>query len=128
MSLLDFLKDKSEEYLSANYYPTLPRTPNLAQPRPFNYGIVNESDKSYAKLLDQLQTTMKTMTIHTDDNRGFKIDGYVATQDGSLWVIAGLVESLVNENTKQALRFAKKTIQTRYILRLIGVDNPMGLK
>jgi hypothetical protein len=128
MSLLDFLKDKSEEVLTANYYPALPRVPSLAQPMLFSYGIVNESDKSYAKLLDQLQTTMKTMTIHTDDDCGFKIDGYVATQDGSLWVIAGLVESLVNENTKQALRFMKKTIQTKYVLRLVGIDNPMGLK
>ena len=128
MGLLDFLKDKSEEYLSANYYPTLPRTPNLAQPRPFNYGIVDEPDRSYSKVLNELQTTLKTMTISTDDNRGYKVDGYVATQDGSLWAITGVVERLINENTKQALRFAKKTIQTRYILRLIGVDNPMGLK
>ena len=128
MGLLEFLKDKSEEVLTANYYPTLPRTPNLAQPKPFSYGIVNESDKSYAKLLSEVQTTLKTMTIHTDDNNGYKVDGYVATQDGSLWAITGIVESLVNENTKQALRLVKKTIQTRYVLRLVGIDNPMGLK
>lgn len=127
MDFLDFLTIKDEEVLSGNYYEEYPMLPSDAS-EPFQYDIVEETDRSYIKLLDTIKGERAVCTIKTNDNCGFKINGYIATQDGLFWQITGVLKKLVKEDNKQALRILKQSIETEYIIRLIGVDNPKGLK
>lgn len=127
MDFLDFLTIKDEEVLSGNYYEEYPMLPSDTY-EPFQYDIVEETDRTYAKLLDAIKEERTVCTIKTNDNCGFKINGYIATQDGLFWQITGIVKRLIKEDNKQALRILKQSIETEYIIRLIGVDNPKGLK
>lgn len=127
MDYLDFLTIKDEEVLTGTYYDRLPFS-NKDNGIPFQYDIVDEKDKSYTTLLNTLQTEQSLQTIKTNDMCGFKVKGYVATQDGLLWQISGLIKRIIRPNNKQALRILKESIETEYVIRLIEVDNPMGLK
>ena len=123
MGYLKFMSDSSDEILSGEYFSMLPNLPNVKGVK-FHYDVVNDYDTNYAKLLDTVVAPIKTMTIKTNDNCGFTINGYVKGQDGNLWQVTGVLETLVNNNNKQALRLRKRTIQTLYVVRLIGIDNP----
>ena len=127
MGLTDVLKLHFEERLSATYYPIIPETPKDGGEF-FHYDIINESDRAYATMLENIKTDRTVMTIKTDDKIEFKTTGYIATQDGLFWQIDGIIKAVKHENTKEALRFLKETVQTAYIMRLTEVDNPWELK
>ena len=123
---LSLIKNDEEEVLEGKYYarrPVLPADVGLE----FSYDIVNESDRTYAKLLDNLQTETSLLTIKTNDAKGFKVKGYIVTQDERLWQIQGIIVKRMTEN-RQALRILKETNETEYVLRLTEVANPWGLK
>lgn len=127
MGVTDEMKLHFEEVLIGTYYekyPELPRDKGVK----FGYDIVDESDRQYAKLLDNIKGERTVITIKTDDDIDFKTTGYIATQDGGFWQIMGVVKYIKHQNTKEALRFLKTTIQTSRIMRLIEVENPMELK
>lgn len=127
MDYLDFLTVKDEEVLTGNYYKRRPITTEDGG-LPFSYDIVNESDKNYSTIINNLQTEQVVQTIRTNDLVGFKIKGYVVTQDGILWQITNIMKRLAKPENKQALRILKQTIETEFVIRLIAVDNPMELK
>ncbi len=128
MGYLKFMTDRSEEVLKGTYYKVIPQKPTDEGSR-FTYQIVDQSDKTYSKMLDGLEAPLKTMTIRSDDRQcGFEIKGYIVSQDGQLWQISGVIEAPANENTMQALRRHVRTIQSRYIMRLIGVENPWEIE
>lgn len=127
MDFLDLLTIKDEEVLTGTYYNRRPKT-TADVGISFSYDIVDESDRNYSKLLDNLQTEQVMQTIKTNDLCGFKTKGYVVTQDGRFWTITGIIERLVKRENKQALRVLRQTIETEYVIRLLQVDNPMELK
>lgn len=127
MGVTDEMKLHFEEVLTATYYEKYPELPRDKGVR-FGYDIVDESDRQYAKLLDNIKGERTVITIKTDDDIDFKTTGYIATQDGGFWQIMGVVKYIKHQNTKEALRFLKTTIQTSRIMRLIEVENPMQLK
>jgi hypothetical protein len=127
MDYLDLLAVSDEEVLSGTYYKRRPKTINDTGDE-FHYDIVNDHDENYSKLLDSIETTKAIQTIKTNDDCGFKVKGYVVTQTGELWQITGFVKRLVKPENKQALRLLKETIETEYVIRLMEVDNPWGLK
>ena len=124
---LDFLHIQDEEVLSGTYYARLPITSQDAG-EPFQYDIVDDNDKTYSLLLNNIQTEQSIQTIKTSDASGFKVKGYVVTQDGALWQITGIIKKLSKPENKQALRILTETVESEYIIRLLQVDNPMGLK
>ena len=125
--LLNFLIPQSDEVLKGTYYSKLPKTPNDNGVE-FRYDIVDESDRSYSKILDNLRAEQALQTIKTNDVCDFKIKGYIATQEGDFWQITGIIKRLVLKESKHALRLMKETASTEYVIRLIGVENPWGLK
>lgn len=127
MDFLDFLTVKDEEVLTGTYYKRRPTTTDDGGVT-FNYDVVDESDRAYSALLNTLQTEQAMQTIKTNDLCGFKIKGYVVTQDGVLWQITSILKKIVKPENKQALRILKQTIETEYIIRLLAVDNPMELQ
>jgi hypothetical protein len=124
---LSFTNIKDEEVLSGTYYSKRPLTPQDAG-KNFSYDIVNENDRAFSKVLDNLRTVKSLQTIKTNDMCGFKVNGYVVTQDETLWQIQGIIKRVVNPENKQALRLLKETNETEYVLRLSEVINPWGLK
>ena len=124
---LSLLTVKSEETLKGTYYARRPLSPEDAGVS-FAYDILNEPRSSYANILGTLNTVTSTQTIKTNDLCGFKVKGYCATQDGGFWQIEEIEKRIVSKKSKQALRITKNTIETEYVLRMIEVDNPWGLK
>ncbi|MBO7214004.1 MAG: hypothetical protein J6V66_00755 [Clostridia bacterium] len=127
MDFLDSMKIMDEEVLTGTYFEQIPETPKDKGVF-FEYDIVDESDKSYARLLNNIQTEETFQTIKTDDSIDFKVKGYVVTQDGLLWQIAGIIKRLKHDGNKEALRIIKETIQTSRIIRLTQVENPWELR
>ena len=127
MDFLNFLTKKDEEVLKGTYYNREPKTPTDVGVS-FKYDIVDESSRAYAKLLDSLESDRTYQTIKTNDACGFEINGYVATQEGGLWIITNFIRHLAVPDNKQALRFVKRTASTEYVIRLMQVDNPWGLE
>jgi hypothetical protein len=127
MDFLDFLTIKDEEVLTGTYYNRRPKTIEDVGIS-FQYDIVDEKDETYSKLLDAIETTKALQTIKTNDLCGFKVKSYVITQTGELWQITGIVKRVVKPENKQALRVLKTTVETEYVIRLIEVENPWGLK
>lgn len=124
---LSFTNLKDEEVLTGRYYKRRPVTPQ-DESKEFSYDIVDESDRTYTKILDNLQTELSLLTIKTNDMCGFKAKGYVSTQDEKLWQIQGIIKRIVRPENKQALRILKETNETEYVLRMTEVYNPWGLK
>lgn len=127
MGVTDEMKLHFEEVLTGTYYEKYPELPRDKGVR-FGYDIIDESDRQYAKLLDNIKGERTVITIKTDDDIDFKTTSYIATQDGCFWQIMSVVKYIKHQNTKEALRFLKTTIQTSRIMRLIEVENPMQLK
>ena len=127
MGLTDEMNLHYEEVLQGTYYSTYPELPK-DKGVIFNYDIIDESDREYAKLLDNIKGERTVMTIKSTDEIEFKTTGYIATQDGGFWQVMGVIKHVKHEDTKEALRFLKTTIQTSRIMRLIEVENPMELK
>ena len=128
--LMTFLRQRHEEVLKGTYYIRHPKTTDDAG-IPFGYSIIDESDRSIAKLLNTLETAKTIQTIKTDDDLPLPENtpfGYVVTQSGELWQIEGYITKIMNEDNKQALRLLVKTNQTAQIMRLSKVSNPWGLK
>lgn len=127
MDFLDFLTAKDDEVLTGTYYNRRPKTPK-DRGVGFSYDIVDEGDRSYSKLLDSLEAELSLQTIKSKDYCCFKVKGYVVTQEGGLWQITGIIKRLVHPETKEALRILRETASTEYVIRLIEVQNPWGLK
>lgn len=128
--LMTFLRQRHEEVLKGTYYIRRPKTTDDAGIS-FGYSIIDESDRSIAKLLNTLETAKTIQTIKTDDDLPLPENspfGYVVTQSGELWLIEGYITKIMNEDNKQALRLLVKTNQTAQIMRLSKVSNPWGLK
>lgn len=128
--LMTFLRQRHEEVLKGTYYIRRPKTTDDAG-IPFGYSIIDESDRSIAKLLNTLETAKTIQTIKTDDDLPLPENtpfGYVVTQSGELWQIEGYITKIMNEDNKQALRLLVKTNQTAQIMRLSKINNPWGLK
>ena len=125
--LLNFLRVEDEEVLSGTYYKRLPESP-IDNGVSFEYDIVNEKDKRYSTIIGNIRADGATCTIKTNDNCGFKINGYIATQDGSFWQIAGVGKHLVKPDSKQVLRLFRESAETEYVISFIEVENPWELK
>ena len=127
MDLLDILRLKDTEYLTGTYYARQPFTPEddgIA----FTYEMVDPKSKTYAKLINNLEEPSSVTAIRTDDDCGFEINGYVATQGGDLWIVQEVLKNVQNDNTKEALRLLTETVQTEYVIRLLKVENPWGIQ
>ena len=124
--LLDFLRVRDKEFLTGTYYPVIPTNPTDDGER-IHYEEVSGQDKQYAKLLENLEADKVTYVIKTDEEIDFKINGYVATQDGELWQISAILKQSTNYETQDVLRILRASVKTEKIIRLIQIENPWEL-
>ena len=125
MDFLDLMDIKNNEVFNGKYYKDRPQTP-LDVPKEFNYDVVNPNDRTYSKILNNLEADNATHAIKTNDFCDFRVNGYVVTHDGLWWQITGF--QVIPSKNKQAYRFMVDVVGTEYLLRLIQVENPMEIK
>ena len=128
--LMSILRRRQDELSAGTYYVKEPRTTADKGIR-FGYEIVDEPDRNYAYLLNNLETPQTLMTIKTDDNLPLPEStpyGYVATQNGEFFRVIGYVTRYQDEDGGRALKILKKTNQTKQLLRLSKQENPMELR
>ena len=125
MDFLDILDVKTNEVFKGKYYKDRPETPADFATE-FTYDVVDANDRTYSKVLNNLEVDRGTHSIKTNEYLDFKINAYVITQDGLMWQITS-VQTIPSKN-KQAYRYIKRAVGEEYVLRLIQVDNPWGLK
>ena len=134
MSLLDILHDRHEEVLEGTFYADIPKLENgqwqttSTIPIYFTYEIVNESDKAYANLINNLEDPATMQTIKTNDKIPAKIGSYIVTQDGKLWTITGFITKVYTDKTKQTMRYMRQAVDEEKIIRLTLQDNPWDVQ
>lgn len=128
---MDFLSEmcaiKDKEYLTGTYYKRIPVSVNDGGEK-FTYEVLDPHTREYRTIIGNLLTEGNITAIKTRSAIEFKPKGYVVTQDGKLWQITATTENVQSDRSKQALRFFTETAQTEKTIRLLGVENPRGLK
>jgi hypothetical protein len=136
MNFFDFIKPKDDEVLTGIYYEHRPivdgydgavLTDYNDNGVPFRYDILDPESTTYGNIAGTLRADRTTQSIKTDADIDFKVDSYVKGQDGGFYQITELGKQIAPPETKQALKWFKKTIKTTKIIRLIEVDNPFKL-
>ena len=120
MDALDFLKPKTEYFLTGSYRKTLQDSPQY-----FDYSIVDRPSKSFSEVINNLITTKMELIIRTMWDCDFIPNGYIVTQDGKMWIIQ---EVQTDDNNGEVLWFSAFNPMTEFIITLLEVDNPRGLK
>lgn len=125
MDFLDLMAIKDNETFNGKYYKDRPQTP-LDTAQLFKYEVIDPNDKTYSRILNNLEADNATHAIKTNNLCGFEINGYVITHEGYLWQISSV--TVLPSKNKQAYRYLTHAVGTEYLLRLIRVENPWGLK
>lgn len=125
--LSEFLSEKSREFLTGTYYKRRPVTMGDGG-ETFTYENIDAHTREYKTIIGTLLVEGRTAAIKTRSNIEFKVKQYIVTQDGQLWEINLVTENPQVKETEEALRIFKTTAKTEKIIRLVGVENPKGLK
>ncbi len=120
MNILDLIKNKDGYFYKAHY-----REFKDSAPQYFTFKEVDYPSVRFSSIISNLMNYEKTMIIQTVWNLGFKVDGYIATQDGSLWLIKDIQQDCKNS---RAVSLLKSSPKCEYTLGLVKIDNPMELK
>lgn len=129
MSVLNFLKLRDDEYMTGYYYdfkpdPTHTIEEQLEEGRKvFRYSKAENQRKNYDTFMN-MRSDSATYAIKTSDDCGFKIGGYVSTQNGLFWIIQEIILDEQVDGNEEAFMMWKKPIKTEFLLRLSRVDNP----
>lgn len=133
MSVLDFLKAHDDEFMTGYYYDYKPDPRHtFAQQQQegkheFHYSKVTGKERRFSTVLTNVRADTERYTIKTCDNVGFKIGGYVSTQNGDFWKIEDFVHDEQTEGNEESLLLFKQAVKSEYILRLLKVENPWGI-
>lgn len=126
MDFLDLLNPKTDYYLTGYYYAKKPKPadpPDIGRIT-FAYRQINPYSRAFGTVLDNIRLDSETYAIKTNEDCGFKINGFISIQDGSFWTIAEIVHNEQIPGAEEALRLFKSPVQSEYLIRLIRMDNP----
>lgn len=125
LDVISLFQGKYEKTFTGTYYSELPLTTENAGIK-FDYEIAERCESKNQTVLGNIAVQSKAVTIKTNDILDFKINGYVALDDGSFFVIESIKENTENA-TKEACRLLNSTVCTEYELKLSEHDNPWGM-
>ena len=120
MNILNLLKKKNEYFYRANY-----RRYEDSAPQYFTFKELSYPSEKYGNIIFNLMNSENSMVIATVWDLDYKINGFVCTQDGSLWQIQDVQKDCKNSRSSIML---KSSTQCEFIIGLKKIDNPMGLK
>jgi hypothetical protein len=125
--MFDFFKDRSDEFMTGYYWVKYP-SPTVHQEEEgrisFNYSKAAARQKTYNTELQNLRLDTERYSIKTCDDCGFKIGGYVSTQNGAFWIIEDIVADEQTTETEEALLMWKESEKTERVIRLRRYQNP----
>lgn len=133
MSVLDFLKEKDDEYMTGYYYDKAPNPKHTAEqqaeelPHKFHYSKASAKERQFNTVMQNMRLDSERYSIKTCDDCGFKINGYISTQNGLFWTIEDIVHDEQTAGNEESLLLWKNAVKTEFILRLRRVNNPWGV-
>lgn len=126
MSMFDFFKPGDDEFMTGYYWDKRPSPdkPMLEGRKTFRYSKAAAREKQYNTVLQNMRLDSERYSIKTCDDCGFKINGYISTQNGLFWTIEDIVMDEQPTGYEEALLQWKSAIKTEFVIRLRRVDNP----
>lgn len=124
--ILNLLNPKHRFTATASYYDEPMNSPEDGAQQ-FNYEYVSPFSNTYRRLFANIQGTAGEVAIRTDDQLKFRTGALIITQDGKAFEILQSEKDFQSAN-KQALRLFGTPLSVEYVLRLVEVKNPWGLK
>jgi hypothetical protein len=129
MSFLDFFKPHDDEYMTGYYWDKRP-TPNVYREegrQTFRYSKASAKEKQFNTVMQNMRLDSERYSIKTCDDCGFKINGYISTQNGLFWVIEDIIHDEQTAGNEEALLQWKSAVKTEFVIRLRRVDNPFEI-
>lgn len=122
MDILDFENIKDTYVLTGTYRPK-----KSSEGIWFDYEIVDEPRRSYGHVVNNLIADNSVQVIKSNDDIGFKVRGYIVTQDDELWQITEVIKRM-QEINRDVLRVLKSNPSSEYLIAMTRVQNPMDIK
>lgn len=124
MDWLDVAKPSEKYPATATYYEDDIDDPSIGG-QSFRYDYVDPLSKTYRMLFGNIQSTdgEGECAIATVDKLPFTIGAYVKTQDGKYFQIKQVQQDF-SSVPKQAMRILPVPVGTRYVIRMVRVENP----
>lgn len=115
--------------MTGYYWDKSPR-PNQTQEQgrqTFYYAKASAHQRTFNTVMQNMRLDTERYTIKTCDDCGFKVNGYISTQNGLFWVIEEVIHDEQTNGNEEALLTWKTALKTEFIIRLRRVDNPWGI-
>jgi hypothetical protein len=126
IDLLDIFNGTYEKTFVGTYYEKMP-TEETNGVR-FDYEYQEPKEKHYQMMFGNVQGSEAYSTaIKTKDAKEWKINSYIALQDGTFYTIVSVSKDNQSGNKEQA-RFLSALTDINYIVRLQEKDNPFRLR
>lgn len=122
--LLNFVKPKKEQYMTATFYPRKPLLTSDYGVK-FRYKKVDPRRHTFDQPLQNLYTEGSVTAIRTNAALPFVVGAYVVLQDGVLFTIT---EIETHEDNSAVHLMFKNCIDDEIVLRLLEVENENDLE
>lgn len=126
MDFLDLIKPRGDYYFTGYYYDHIPKNAEDGR-EVFNYKQIDPYSRTFAMVMNTVQTDEKITAIKTRDNLNWQTKGYISTQNGEMWIIDQIIVDEQIHGYEQAVRLMRTPAVTEYLLRLVWVKNPWGV-
>lgn len=124
---LDLFTPRGRYTATGSYYKETFDSPEEGAQK-FNYEYVDPLSRSYRRLFGNIQSFEAGETaIRTNDQLDYKVGGVVVTQDGQIFKIKQVAKDF-QDAPKQVLRLFGTPVSVTYLLRLVTIKNPWGIK
>lgn len=126
-SLLDIVAPRAQYTARGSYYK---REPNdlTEGAQTFDYEYIDPLSKTFRRLYGNYQSfTAGELAIRTRDRLEWKVNAFVVTSDGAMYVITDIQQDF-SSAPKQAFRIAGMPVGVEWVLRLVPYQNPWGIK
>ena len=111
-------KNQGAQYHNGTYFEKKTDT----QGEYFRFEILVDKRKSYGQIINNLIATQGRMTILTNYNIPFKINGYITFKNGRRFIISEIIE-MENEVNPQTNYWFTKNPSTDFVLSLTEIEN-----
>lgn len=124
---LDLMNPRGRYTATGSYYKERFDSPDEGSQQ-FNYEYVDPLSRSYRRLFGNIQSFDAGETaIRTNDQLDYVVGGTIVTQDGQIFLIQQIAKDF-QDAPKQVLRLFGTPVSVTYLLRLITIKNPWGIK
>lgn len=126
IDLLDIFDGKYDKTFVGTHYEKMP-TEEINGVK-FDYEYLDPKEKHYQMVFNNVSGHEASSTaIKTKDAKSWKINSYIALQDGTFYTIVSISKDNQSGNKEQA-RYLSSLTGVDYVVRLQEHDNPFMLR